>query len=255
MKPIRPHARPANPIESPAAPPAPAALPRRRLLRGIVVGTAVFNLLFGILLVSTTWTKAFGGTGGEDTTLFQLVSSALLAMIALGALALALAIRPRLGLVAVLGAGLIVVGILLFLFTLFFLGIPEIALGIAVLLARPRPKRDVAKGPPRGAFAGSAAFNLFFGTVGFITVGIPAFTGTAADVTLRLLGFWSVAAIILGALALVLAIRPLRQPAVALGIVLIGLGVLLPVILLPVIPLAIVEIVLGALVLRAWKRL
>src|SRR3989304_1793594 len=109
-------------MEAPPPQPAPA---RPRLLRGILAVTAVINLLFGIALVSTTWTKAFGGTGGEDALLFQIVSSVLLAVIVLGAFALVLAVRPRPGPAAVLAAGTVVVGGLLFLFPFVVLGTPR----------------------------------------------------------------------------------------------------------------------------------
>ena len=239
-----------------APPPAPAPAPTRpRLLRGVLAVTAVINLLFGIALVSTTWTKAFGGTGGEDTLLFQIVSSVLLAVIALGGFAVVLAVRPRPGLAAVLAAGMIVVGVLLILFTLFVLGIPEIALGVAVFLARPRPKDRAAKGPRRWVFVATAAFNLFFGVIGFVTVGLPAFTGTGTAAFGQLLGAWSVAALALGGIAVLLAVRPSRQPALVLGIVQMGLGAFLPVILFPTFPFAILEILLGALAVRTSRKL
>jgi len=59
-------------------------------------------------------------------------------MMAGAVLAFLLAAWPRRGLAAGLGVILIVTGVLLFLFTVFQIGLPNLALGIAVLVVRRR---------------------------------------------------------------------------------------------------------------------
>jgi len=204
------------------------------------------------MILSTTWTKAFGGTGGEDSLLFQIVSYALLAFVAVGALALAVAIRPRRGLGTALAAAMITIGILLTLFLLYWLGLPEIVLAVIVLVMRPRLPGGTRRGPPRWAFVGAAAFNLFFGIIGFYTVGIPVFTGRDVGGLPPLLGAASVLILAIGVVSVALAIRPLRLPALIVGVALLACGVGL---LLIVVPLGLIEMALGALALNSWRKL
>ena len=187
--------------------------------------------------------------------LFQIVSYALLGFIAVGVLALPVALRPRRGLGTVLAVAMIVVGILLTLFTIFWLGLPEIVLGVIVLRMRPRLPGLPRRGPPRWAFVGAAGFNLFFGGIGFYSVGIPAFTGGSTGGIPAVLGAWSLIAIALGLGAAGLAVRPTRLPALLVGIALIVSGAALAIVFRPVFPIALVDIALGALVLRSWRKL
>jgi len=207
------------------------------------------------MLLSTTWNKAFGGTGGEDALLFQLVSYALLGLIGVGTAAVVLAIRPRRGIATAVAAGMFIVGILLTLFTLFVIGLPEIALAVILLLARPKLPAAIRRGPPRGAFLGAAGFNLFLGGLGFYSVGVPAFTGASGGGLTAALGGLSVVILLVGMLAAALAMRPSRVPALVLGVSLIACGAAVPVILAPLLPLGLVEVALGGLVLLSWREL
>ena len=226
-----------------------------RRLRAAAVLVAAFNLVLGVMLLSTTWNKAFGGTGGEDALLFQLVSYALLGLIGVGTAAVVLAIRPRRGIAAVVAAGMFTVGILLTLFTLFLIGLPEIALAVILLLARPKLPASKRRGPPRGAFLGAAGFNLFLGGLGFYAVGVPALTGTAGGgLTTALFGL-SLVVLLVGVLAAALAVRPSRAPTLVLGVSLVASGAAIPMILSPLLPLGLVEVALGGLVLLSWRRL
>src|SRR3972149_6233005 len=117
------------------------ARPQKRPGRGVRVlfGLAgTFDFLMGLVLLTTLGLRGFAGAAGEDTLLAQLVGVVSIVMIAGAVLAFLLAAWPRRGLAAGLGVILIVTGVLLFLFTVFQIGLPNLALGIAVLVVRRR---------------------------------------------------------------------------------------------------------------------
>ena len=108
------------------------------------VATA-FDFFTGLVLLTTLGLRGFAGTAGEDNLLAQAVGVVSLVMLGAAAIAAVLVARRLRWLPGILGTLLIVTGILLFLFTIFLVGLPNLALGIAVLLVR---RRDVVSQPP-----------------------------------------------------------------------------------------------------------
>jgi len=120
-----------------------------RVAKAFLAATGVYNAFFGAFLLLQLGIKGFTGGGGEDNPLFQLIGYVSIVMLALSVLSFLVARRPSRRPVLVLAPLLIVVGVLLFLFTLFVFGIIDVALGIAALIVRrtiPRQGVRLAQG-------------------------------------------------------------------------------------------------------------
>ena len=137
MEPPPPAVGAPSPSPTVEAPPPPAK-PSKKAARAVFAVTGVYNLLVGAVLLGTLGIRGFQGAAGEDSLLAAIIGYESIAMLALAGLALYLAVRPSRGLPRIVGIGVIVIGILLFLHTLFPFGIINIVLGVAVLLVRKR---------------------------------------------------------------------------------------------------------------------
>ena len=114
------------------------AVPSRRGARIVGGITSVVNVLAGLVLLTTLGLRGFSGSAGEDTLLAQMVVVVSIVMLASGALAAVVAIRPNPRVAALTGSLVIATGIALLLFTIFQIGLPNIVLGSALLIVRRR---------------------------------------------------------------------------------------------------------------------